>query len=416
MRFTTGLIVFPLLAGALSPAQASSQVTATVDRASFDSGTVSVRWNRLVPSFVAEAAARRRAVRAAAAGDSAALRRITQTPPPQLFTIYTLISVAQYGALRSIANNRDASSSAAVAAASAAVLTELFTDSVVRESIKRELKHDFDKAGGEVERVRAANRLGADVARRVIAAAPQLQLMAPYTGTIPTGPGKWYSAPKVPPIGIAMATARGWLLDSASQFRPAPPPAFGSSVWLAAMDEVKRVARDLTLEQAAIARRWNSADPWAEWNEKAARAIQAARLPEAEAVRVLATLNVATSDVIIACFEAKYHYWTIRPTQADSTLALPDSLSVPNFPSYPSGHACSAGSFEAVLSHFFPAQRDEFGRMSAEQAMSRLYGGVHYRFDNDDGLALGRVVAAHAIAQERAGKLMKAWQSQSVGR
>jgi hypothetical protein len=48
--------------------------------------------------------------------------------------------------------------------------------------------------------------------------------------------------------------------------------------------------------------------------------------------------------------------------------------------------------------------------------MSRLYGGVHYRFDNDDGLALGRVVAAHAIAQERAGKLMKAWQSQSVGR
>ena len=205
-----------------------------------------------------------------------------------------------------------------------------------------------------------------------------------------------------------MTTTRGWLLDSASQFRPVAPPEFGSPAWNAAMNEVRQVARDRTREQTSIARRWNSADPWAEWNEKAAIAIQSARLPEAKAAQVLAVLNVAASDAIVACFEAKYHYWTIRPSQADTTLALADSVGLPNFPSYPSGHACSAGSFEAVLTHFFPAQRDEFARTAAEQAMSRLYAGVHYRFDNDDGLALGRVVAAHAIAREKAGKLRAA--------
>jgi len=105
---------------------------------------------------------------------------------------------------------------------------------------------------------------------------------------------------------------------------------------------------------------------------------------------VLAVLNAAATDAVIACFEAKYYYWTIRPSQVDTTLALADSVDLPNFPSFPSGHACSAGAFDAVLGHFFPQERAEFTRIAEEQAMSRLYGGIHYRFDNDGGLALGR--------------------------
>jgi hypothetical protein len=118
-------------------------------------------------------------------------------------------------------------------------------------------------------------------------------------------------------------------------------------------------------------------------------------------------MNVAASDAIIACFEAKYRYWTIRPSQADSTLVLADSVTLPNFPAYPSGHACSAGAFEAALGHFFPQDRAQFTRIAEEQAMSRLYGGVHYRFDNDKGLELGRAVARFVIDRERSGALRK---------
>jgi hypothetical protein len=207
--------------------------------------------------------------------------------------------------------------------------------------------------------------------------------------------------------------ARPWLLDSASQFRPAPPPAFDSPTWRAAMEEVQRVARERTPEQTKIARKWNEADPWAIWNENASVAIRRHRLSDVEATRVLAVLNAAAMDAAVACFEAKYHYWTIRPSQADTTLVLADSVGLPNFPSFPSGHACSAGAFDEVLGHFFPKERAEFTRIAEEQAMSRLYGGIHYRFDNDEGLKLGRVVARYDIDRERRGGL-NAWRSRKL--
>ena len=225
----------------------------------------------------------------------------------------------------------------------------------------------------------------------------------------------WYSAPGLPPIGIGMATARPWLLDSASQFRSAPPPAFGSAAHTAALEEVKRVARERTPEQTRLAQKWNSVDPWAPWNETASAALLRHHASDAEAARVFAVLNTAASDAVIACFEAKYHYWTIRPSQADTTIVLADSVSLPNFPSYPSGHACSAGAFDAVLGHYFPQDRAEFTRIAEEQAMSRLYGGIHYRFDDDEGLALGRVVARYDVEQERRGKL-SAWRNAVVDR
>ena len=205
-----------------------------------------------------------------------------------------------------------------------------------------------------------------------------------------------------------MATARTWLLDSAAQFRPAPPPAYDSPAWRAAMEEVRRVARQRTPEQTKIAQKWNDADPWALWNETATAAIRRHRLSDTEAARVLAVLNIAAMDAVVACFEAKYHYWTIRPSQADTTLVLADSVGLPNFPSFPSGHACSAGAFDAALGHFFPNERAQITRIAEEQAMSRLYGGIHYRYDNDGGLQLGRIVARYVIDREKHGAF-NAW-------
>jgi hypothetical protein len=414
MRIPTRLLVLPLLI--VYPERAVLGTQTQRDHAAANSVPVSVRWNRLVPTFVGENAASRRAARraAAAAGDSAALRRIAQSPPPILFRVYTLLSVAQYGAANSARDNRAVSADVAVAAASAAVLTQLFTDSAVRASIAGELARDIDQAGTgsrEAELAMAGRRLGEDVATRVIAWAPPPAIFAaPWKGTIPTGPGMWYSAPGVPPIGIFLVQARPWLLDSASQLRPGPPLAYGSPAHQAALEEVRRVARERTPQQTKLAQKWNDVDPWAPWNETASAAIIRHHLSDADAARVFAVLNAASSDAVIACFEAKYHYWSIRPSQADTTLVLADSVDLPNFPSYPSGHACSAGAFDAVLGHFFPDERAEFTRIAGEQAMSRLYGGIHYRFDDDAGLALGRAVARYAVERERRGGL-NAWRA-----
>ena len=404
----TPFLFLPLLIVGHSVAGAQARSAAPAQVAS-DSAPLSVRWNRLVPTFADEATARRRAARraATAAGDSAALRRLAQTPPPILFRVYTLLSIAQYTAVNT-ATDKTVSAEAAVAAASATVLAEQFTDSAVRASITRELTRDLERArtgSRGADRALAGKRLGEDVARRVMAWAPPINFAEAFTGTIPTGPGMWYTAKGLPPTGTFLARSRTWLLDSAAQFRPTPPPVYDSPEFRAALEEVRRVARARTPEQTKIARYWSDADPWAVWNEVAAAALRRNRVSNAEAARVLAVLNAAASDAVIACFEAKYHYWTIRPSQADTTLVLADSVGLPNFPSYPSGHACSAGAFDAVLGHYLPQERAEFTRIAEEQAMARLYGGIHYRFDNDVGLSLGRIVGRHAIAAERRGAL-----------
>jgi membrane-associated phospholipid phosphatase len=407
MRLTR-LLVLPL--SLVTGLDTSIAAVAMPARQSADSMTTTVRWNRLVPRLTDEAAASRKAARAAAtaARDSAALRRLAQAQPPLPMRVYILLSVAQYGAVGAAHDTKTVSSDAAVASASATILNDFFPDSTTRTSISRQLDLDLARASrgsGTAARVATGRRLGEAVARHVLADAPAFNLVVPWKGTIPTGPGMWYSAPGIPPIGIALATARGWLIDSASQFRPAPPPAFGTKEWQAAMEEVRRVSHALTPQQALLARQWNSADPWSRWNETAIAAIRRHSLSDADASRVLAVMNIAATDASVACFEAKYHYWTIRPSQADTTLSLADSVSLPNFPSFPSGHACTAGAFDAVLGHYFPAERAQFTAIAEEQAMSRLYAGVHYRFDNDGGLALGRVVARYVVDRERRGGL-----------
>ncbi|HST08010.1 MAG TPA: vanadium-dependent haloperoxidase [Gemmatimonadaceae bacterium] len=408
-----------LLAWGESAALPARAQTSPRDPLATADASSSVRWNRLVPVFADQLAGSRRAARkaAAATGDSVALRRIAMTPPPILFRVYTLLSIAQYAAVNSARDERGVSADAAVAAASAAVLADLYPDSAVRASIAGELARDVQHARSGAPGAAGAaagERLGSDIADRLLAwAPPPIQLAAPYSGTIPTGPGMWYSAPGIPPIGIFAARARPWLLDSAPQFRPGPPPAYGSPAHQSALAEVKRVARERTAEQTALAQQWNSADPWARWNEVASDALRRHHASDADAARVLAVLNAAASDAIIACFDAKYHYWSIRPSQADTTIVLADSVGLPNFPSYPSGHACSAGAFDGVLGHFFPDERADFTRIAEEQAMSRLYGGIHYRFDNDGGLALGRTVARFAVERERRGGL-NAWRNARV--
>ena len=404
---------FPLLlcAGDHKPRVRNGQCpTATTSgRPVADSVTVTVRWNRLMPKFATEAAANRRAARAAAsaAGDSAALRRIAGTGLPMTFNSYPLVSVAQYRALSLASENGRASTTAAVASASALILTEAYKDSAVRASIAGELKRDLDRSEAEFgrERTSAGKTLGEDVARRMIGSAPVLEMVTPLSGTVPTGAGMWYSAQGIPPIGTGLAKSRTWVLDSTSQFRPAPPPAFGSQPFNAAVEEVQRFARERTAVQTEIAQRWNAGDPMVIWNAKAAEVLRRHAASESRAARVLAVMNAAAVDAAIACFDAKYYYWTIRPSQVDTALKLAENVALPNFPSYPSGHACSAGALEGVLTLYFPAEAAEFKRMAEEQAMSRLYAGVHYRFDNEIGLDLGRIVAHYAVEREKNGKI-----------
>ena len=88
-----------------------------------------------------------------------------------------------------------------------------------------------------------------------------------------------------------------------------------------------------------------------------------------------------------------------------STWAIITTMAVgkPNHPSYPSGHSCVSSSGTSALSAFFPEKTAQLNAMVIQAGLSRMYGGIHYRFDIDAGQLLGRSVAAFAIAADASG-------------
>ena len=130
-------------------------------------------------------------------------------------------------------------------------------------------------------------------------------------------------------------------------------------------------------------------------NEIASEMIVSHRNSEREAARVLALANMAGFDVLNACFDAKFAYYLIRPTQVDPTIRLGTGL--PNHPSYPSGHSCITSAMATVLGSAFPSERARFEAMIEEAGMSRIWAGLHYRFDCEAGQELGRQVARYVL-------------------
>ncbi|MFN0158603.1 MAG: phosphatase PAP2 family protein [Bacteroidota bacterium] len=70
---------------------------------------------------------------------------------------------------------------------------------------------------------------------------------------------------------------------------------------------------------------------------------------------------------------------------------------MPNFPAYTSGHSTFSGAASNVLEYIFSDQQTNLRAMADEAGMSRIYGGIHFKFDSEAGLAGGRSIAQLAI-------------------
>ena len=236
-----------------------------------------------------------------------------------------------------------------------------------------------------------------DAIGRAIGAAVLLQastdgLNLTDPGPAPVGPGYWYT--NGTPAVRGNLGLRPFYLRSASEIRPVPPPAFGSPEFLSALAETKSLAANRTPEQMAIVRKWV---PFANtlFDSVASDLIDKYHRSEFEAAAIFAYAGTADHDALIGCFEAKYHYWYIRPLQADPSISL--GTGMPNHPSYPSGHSCDNGAWVGILSIAFPRERSMLEALGTEASTSRLLGGLHYRFDADAGVVLGRTAALLAV-------------------
>jgi len=323
--------------------------------------------------------------------------------------LLAILGTAQYNAVIAAENGKSGpnhpSPAAAVAAASAAALEYVYPDqtSEIESLIAAQLAAPA-WPGGDNGDPQTGQTIGRSVAAQVVARATTDRFFAPFTGTVPVGPGLWFSSliPPAPPAGATLGKARTYFLDSGDQFRLGPPPAFGSPDYLAALGEVRHISDTRTAEQVAIANFWafpnGTITPPGFWNKQAAELAVRHRLNERDAAHLFALLNMAGFDAIVSCFDTKFAYWFIRPTQADPLITL--VVALPNFPSYPSAHACVSGAMTTILGATFPSERQALDSMAEQAALSRVYGGLHYRFDGDDGLRLGRRVAGLALSND----------------
>ena len=317
--------------------------------------------------------------------------------PAQEARIFTYLSIAQHNAVVAAesAKERGHHASAAAAAAGASlVLLQSFLTPQQQGLLDARLQAQLAGARwpGEQQRdvdagLAIGRAIGADVA--AYAASDGFRLTPAPAAPTPLEPGHWTGVNSA----VALHGTRLLALTSADQFRPGPPPPFGSAEYAAALDDLRSVVQARSDDEILAARFWNARNN-AYLNQVASELIVAHRRSEREAARILALANIAGFDVLPACFDAKFHYYYIRPTQVDpdGIETLPQ-VNVPNHPSYPSGHSCITSAFATVLASAFPSERTELEAMIEAAGLSRMYAGFHYRFDLVAGQELGRQVA-----------------------
>ena len=375
--------------------------------------------------------------------------RNAKTNPPMAARNLAVVQLAIYTAVNSIEARFQpyagikiqappgASSWAAAAAAADEALTSLYPTQAV--SFDAALAETLATAPGRAARVR-----GEDFGRRAADAILALRAhdgSGKFVDAPPaTQPGMWSPTPPSysPPVGLNFAFVTPFAMTSPSQFRPGPPPALDSAAYAAAYNEVKSVGGTnstiRTADQTAFARFWSDLPgvtftPPGHWNQIAQVGAMSRRLTLPAEAHLLALLDIALADAGISCWETKNYYDFWRPVtaiRADNSDGNPLTTAdpawtplwaTPPFSSYTSGHATFSAAAAAVLDsvfgasfsftdtgdpteHLAPRHFTGFDQAAAEAAASRMYGGIHFRFDNETGLAVGAKVGDYVLLHE----------------
>ncbi len=223
------------------------------------------------------------------------------------------------------------------------------------------------------------------------------------TDCMAKGETPWYSleSPKRPPMLPVFGKVKAFLFDSLTciSLRPPPPPSVGSQKMKDETAEIYNYVTNATRDQIATVHFWadgaGTYTPPGHWDAIAAEDFVTKNFSEVRWARNMALLNMSLMDAGIVCWDTKYFYFNPRPSQLNP--AIKTLTGVPNFPSYISGHSTFSGAAAAVLSYIIPEKASAYDAMATEASMSRMYGGIHYRSDCQQGLIAGKNVGAYAV-------------------
>jgi RHS repeat-associated protein len=373
----------------------------------------------------------------------AAIQR-ENTPPPSAARVLGMVHTAMYDAVNAIEQKygvyrvdatapTGADEIAAAAAAAAKVLNAIYPNQ--QAFFNAALTNSL--ADGATAMASAAGvALGETVAANILAWRQQDGSRNPAAFNPTTNVGDWQ--PDLPNYDGALLPQWGQVttfgLTSGSQFRPAGDPSLTSAAYTAAFNETKdlgsRDSSTRTADQTQSVLFWadggGSYTPAGHWNDIAATAASVAGKSVLDNARIFAQLNIALADAGIAAWDSKYTFNAWRPItairQADKdgnplTSADPNwvpLINTPPFPEYVSGHSTFSAAAAAVLGKSFgnafsfnsgsvtlpnvTRSFTSFDAAAAEAGQSRIYGGIHFQFSNQDGLTLGKQIGDYVTS------------------
>lgn len=248
----------------------------------------------------------------------------------------------------------------------------------------------------------------------------------PASYVVPTGAGLWRpTSAQLIPMQPTWGQNRSFVTANATTDPPGPTTfstQTNSPFFIQAM-EVYSVSKSLTDEQKAIALFWSD-DPGKTFTPPghgisiATQILQKEKATLAKAAETYAKIGIATTDAFIACWRCKFKFNTIRPVSYINQTIDPlwkSLLTTPPFPEYTSGHSSGSGAAALILEDQFGTNYaftdhshdargltarsfKSFREYGEEAAISRLYGGIHYRYSNEQGLANGRRIGQNVVA------------------
>ncbi len=246
-------------------------------------------------------------------------------------------------------------------------------------------------------------------------------------------PGGWQPTPSCTASGGAF---RHWQnvepfgIESASQFRAAPPHPLDSGRYARDLNEVKTLGAALSThrprDRADVALLYAAQQAPVGWNSIARQLASVRHDGITQTARTLALLNMAITDALVSVFESKYHYVYWRPetaitradedgnTGTDADTSFTPLVAAPCFPSYPSGHGVVAGAGSSVLAEAYGEGGHELDNSTPslpgvvlhytrldeivrDVSDARVYGGIHFRNDQDAAESMGKRVAVYDL-------------------
>jgi membrane-associated phospholipid phosphatase len=169
----------------------------------------------------------------------------------------------------------------------------------------------------------------------------------------------------------------------------------GEIDWNSELAVVEQTMQNLTPQEIQSAQYWAAGELTERFTNLIYQYAGKYRIGSPNCARILGFFHASMNDVFVITWYLKYQWDVARPNQYGRNIRK--LMDTPRFPAYPSAHACLAGAAEVLMCFYFPQEAVRIQSIINVCAQSRLYAGVHFKVDNDEGLRLGRQIGEIAV-------------------